>query len=341
MTAQASFNPKAFRDALSTFTTGVTIITTRNSDGEPVGITANSFNSVSLNPPLVLWSLAKSAFSLEAFSSNKHWNVHVLSTEQETLSGRFASRGEDKFAGIDLDRGINDIPLLHNCTARFQCRTAFMYEGGDHVIFVGEVLGFDKSELPPLAFQSGQYALAARKPREGVRLSNAQEHPPECSYTEDLLGYLAGRAHYQLVAYLRTLLQNHRLDEHAFFVLSVLSIQDKLTLEQINHYVAYTGREVNLALMLFLEKQGYVVMERKGNRDRYVLTAEGREVSLEHVALAKAVEQQVTEKLGAGDSQALKILLKRLIQATDPGIPDLWTTEDSPILTNPTSEVPS
>ncbi len=334
MTAQTSFNPKAFRDALSTFTTGVTIITTRNEAGEPIGITANSFNSVSLNPPLVLWSLAKSAMSLEAFSQNKHWNVHVLSTEQEAMSGRFASRGEDKFALIKLDQGINDTPLLPNCTARFQCRTAFMYEGGDHMIFVGEVLGFDKSELPPLAFQSGLYALAARKPREGVRLSTAQSHAPECSYTEDLLGYLAGRAHYQLVAYLRALLQNHKLDEHAFFVLSVLSIQDNLTLQQINHFVAYTGREVNLALMLFLEKQGYIVRENHQNHDRYVLTAEGREVSLEHVALAKAVEQQVTEKLGAGDAQALKILLKRLIQATDPGLPDLWMAEENAELEN-------
>ncbi|MEJ6656764.1 MAG: flavin reductase [Pseudomonas sp.] len=327
MTAQASFNPKAFRDALSTFTTGVTIITTRGTDGAPVGITANSFNSVSLNPPLVLWSLAKSAYSLDAFSNNKHWNVHVLSVEQEDLSGRFAARGEDKFSGIELDRGINDVPLLHNCTARFQCRTAFMYEGGDHVIFVGEVLGFDKSVLPPLAFQSGQYALTARKPREGVRLSQVEQVAPECSYTEDLLGYLAGRAHYQLVAFLRTLLQNHKLDEHAFFVLSVLSIQDNLTLKEINHFVAYTGRAVTVTMLLFLQKQGYIVADEQSGEQRYLLTGEGREVSLEHVALAKAVEEEVTEKLGVGDTQALKFLLKRLIQTTDPGLPDLWTLD--------------
>lgn len=148
MTAPASFNPQAFRAALSTFTTGVTIITTRGADGEPVGVTANSFNSVSLNPPLVLWSLAKSALSLPAFSGNKHWNVHVLSADQQLLSGRFASRGEDKFAGVTLDQGINDTPLFKDCTARFQCRTAFTYEGGDHLIFVGEVLAFDKTDLP-------------------------------------------------------------------------------------------------------------------------------------------------------------------------------------------------
>ena len=103
MTTQKGFDPHAFRAALGTFTTGVTIITTRAADGEMVGITANSFNSVSLNPPMVLWSLAKNARSLATFSSAKHWNVHVLSVDQEDLSGRFARQGEDKFAGLELD----------------------------------------------------------------------------------------------------------------------------------------------------------------------------------------------------------------------------------------------
>ena len=325
MAAQAEFNPKEFRDALSTFTTGVTIITTRAADGSPIGITANSFNSVSLSPPLVLWSLAKSAYSLDAFSTTQNWNVHVLSVEQETLSGRFASAGKDKFSSIELDRGINDIPLLHNCTARFQCRTAFMYEGGDHVIFVGEVLDFDKSDLPPLAFQSGQYAVAARKPREGVRLSQVEQVAPECSYTEDLLGYLAGRAHFLLVAFLRTLLQDQKLDERAFFILSVLSIQNTLTLAQINHFVTYTGLEVTLPMLLSLQEQGYVVANEQAGEQRFTLTDDGREASLKHIATAKTVEQEVTEKLGSGDIQALKILLKRLIHATDPGLPDLWS----------------
>ena len=231
--AKASFDPQEFRSALSTFTTGVTIITTRAENGDPVGITANSFNSVSLNPPMVLWSLDKSAMSLPSFTNNKHWNVHILSSEQEALSGRFASRGE------------NNIPLLRNCTARFNCRTAFIYEGGDHMIFVGEVLGFDKTDLPPLAFQSGLYALAARKPREGVQLSAAPT--PECSYTEDLLGYLAGRAHFQMVATLQNVLKSQQLNEQQFFILSVLSIQDSLTLEEINQFVEYTGGAISAA----------------------------------------------------------------------------------------------
>jgi len=323
MATPACFDPQAFRAALGTFTTGVTIITTQAEDGTPVGITANSFNSVSLNPPLVLWSLAKNARSLPVFSEGRHWNVHVLSTEQETLSGRFARQGEDKFAEIELDTGISAAPLLQDCTARFQCRTAFQYEGGDHVIFVGEVLAFDHSDRAPLAFQSGQYALAMRKPRSELRLATTPP-PPECSYTEDLLGYLLGRSHYQMLYALRRLLKNQQLDEHAFFILSTLCIRDNMTLDEINNFVGYTGHVVSSSSMRFLERQNLVVRELEGEQVRYVLTADGREASLQEVALAKAVEEDIAARLGAGDAQALKVLLKRLIATSDPGLPDLW-----------------
>ncbi|WP_175650353.1 flavin reductase family protein [Pseudomonas sp. Marseille-P9899] len=322
-TQHISFDPQAFRAALGTFTTGVTIITTQGEDGAPVGITANSFNSVSLNPPLVLWSLSKQARSLPVFSSGKHWNVHVLSTEQEKLSGRFATQGENKFAEVELDRGISEAPLLQDCTARFQCRTAFQYEGGDHVIFVGEVLAFDHSDRAPLAFQSGQYALTTRKPRNELRLATTPP-PPECSYTEDLLGYLLGRGHYQVLNVLRHMLSNQQLDEQAFFILAVLCIRDNLDLAEINTFVSYTGHVVTLAGMRFLERQQLVAIEGDDDDLRFVLTAKGRETSLQQVALAKVVEQELTAKLGIADAQALKVLLKRLIVVSDPGLPDLW-----------------
>ncbi|MCP8690435.1 flavin reductase family protein [Marinobacterium sedimentorum] len=316
---QPSFDPKAFRAALGTFTTGVTIITAQAADGSQVGITANSFNSVSLDPPLVLWSLAKSAMSLPVFTDGTYWNVHVLSVDQEPLSGRFASRGEDKFAGIALDDGMTCAPLLPNCTARFQCRTAFTHDGGDHLIFIGEVLGFDQSDRPPLVYQSGQYALTARKPREEVRLTKA-EPPPECSYTEDLLGYLLGRAHFQMVNRLQGLLQDQHLDQAQFFILSVLCIRDRLTLDEINAYIGYTGHRVDPSDMQVLMAGGHVVIEK----ERYRLTADGREASLHQIAQAKAVEEDLVQTLGLGDALALKLLLKRLIERTDPGLPDLW-----------------
>ncbi|WP_068636437.1 flavin reductase family protein [Thauera butanivorans] len=323
MTTHKGFDPQAFRAALGTFTTGVTIITTRAQDGEPVGITANSFNSVSLNPPLVLWSLAKNARSLQAFSTSTHWNVHVLAADQEALSGRFARQGEDKFAGLELDESIGKAPLLKDCTARFQCRTAFSYDGGDHVIFVGEVLAYDHGDRPPLVFQSGQYALAARRPREEVRLGATP--PPECSYTEDLLGYLLGRAHYQMLHALRQLLDTQALDERSFFILSVLSIRDRLTLDELNAFIAYTGMLATADSMAALEAQHLVALEDDRGEDRYVLTADGREASLRQIALAKAVEEDIAARLGTGDTMALKLLLKRLIANSDPGMPDLWS----------------
>ena len=152
-----------FRSALGAFATGVTIVTTRDAEGRDVGLTANSFNSVSLDPPMVLWSLAKNARSLPAFLAATHFAVHVLAADQDGLSQRFSARGSDKFAGLDLERGPAQVPLLRGCSARFQCRTAFRHEGGDHVIFVGAVESFDQSDRPPLIFHGGRYALAIRK----------------------------------------------------------------------------------------------------------------------------------------------------------------------------------
>lgn len=163
------FDPMEFRKALGAFATGVTILTTRAADGAPVGLTVNSFNSVSLDPPLVLWSLANNSLSLGAFREAQHWAVHVLATDQEELSGRFARRGEDKFTGLELDAGVGGIPLLQGCAARFQCRTASQYQGGDHVIFIGEVISFDRAETPPLVFHSGRYAHATRRDPPGMR----------------------------------------------------------------------------------------------------------------------------------------------------------------------------
>jgi 3-hydroxy-9,10-secoandrosta-1,3,5(10)-triene-9,17-dione monooxygenase reductase component len=152
-----------FRKVLGVFTTGVTIVTARGFHGEPVGITANSFNSVSLRPPMVLWSLAAASRSRPAFDATSLWAVHILSADQDMLSNRFAQSGADKFDGIELATGVGNLPLLTGCAARLQCRTSFKREAGDHIIFVGDVLDFDRCDLPPLVFQSGSYALATRK----------------------------------------------------------------------------------------------------------------------------------------------------------------------------------
>ena len=160
---------RAFRDALGSFATGVTIATTLAPDGEPVGVTASSFNSVSLDPPLVLWSLAKSAQSREAFTASGHFAVHVLAASQQDLSDRFARSGADKFSGLDWDRGELGSPLFADFAARFECRTRHEYEGGDHVILVGEVVAFEAHDVPPLLFHAGSYARRRPQAKDGAQ----------------------------------------------------------------------------------------------------------------------------------------------------------------------------
>lgn len=162
MTAE-KWDVREFRQALGAFATGVTVITTVGQDGQPIGLTANSFNSVSLDPPLVLWSLAKKAFSLQDFQQAAHWTVHVLSAEQEALSNQFARAGEDKFAGVQTEAGLGGVPLLPDCAARFECTPEFQYEGGDHIIFVGRVERFERNAVAPLVFHAGRYARAIEK----------------------------------------------------------------------------------------------------------------------------------------------------------------------------------
>ena len=158
-----TFDPKAFRAALGAFATGVTVITTVGRNGERVGLTANSFNSVSLDPPLVLWSLAKKAFSLADFQQAGHWAVHILAADQQGLSNRFACAGTDKFAGVPIREGLGQVPLLSGCAARFECKPIYQYEGGDHIIFVGQVERFAHRHTEPLIFHAGQYAQMAEK----------------------------------------------------------------------------------------------------------------------------------------------------------------------------------
>jgi 3-hydroxy-9,10-secoandrosta-1,3,5(10)-triene-9,17-dione monooxygenase reductase component len=159
MSAVLADKTRQFRNALGAFATGVTIITTRSAEGADVGVTANSFNSVSLDPPMILWSLGKNSSSLAAFMQAEHFAVHVLAMDQESLSGKFARSSGNKFDGVAVERGAGGIPLIPGCAARFQCRTAYRHEGGDHIIIVGEVDEFDHDGHQPLAFHGGRYGV--------------------------------------------------------------------------------------------------------------------------------------------------------------------------------------
>ena len=153
-----SFSTQEFRAALGMFATGVTIVTARGPNGTPVGLTANSFNSVSMSPPLVLWSLARAAGSMPAFTRGSHYAINILAAEQRELAERFSSKSGDRFADLVFREGAGGAPILEGAVAVFECFNRSRYEEGDHVIFVGEVEHCARREgAKPLLFHGGRY----------------------------------------------------------------------------------------------------------------------------------------------------------------------------------------
>jgi 3-hydroxy-9,10-secoandrosta-1,3,5(10)-triene-9,17-dione monooxygenase reductase component len=147
---RTEINPEDFRRALSCFATGVAVVTTLDALGEKVGMTISSFNSVSLDPPLVLWSVADDSLSYDDFIEADYFAVHVLAMNQKDLSDRFAQSGENKFDKFNCREGLHGVPILPEFAACFECSTEHIYPGGDHKIIVGRVQRFEDRETDPL-----------------------------------------------------------------------------------------------------------------------------------------------------------------------------------------------
>ncbi|MGY3444179.1 MULTISPECIES: flavin reductase family protein [unclassified Bradyrhizobium] len=156
-TGSSTIDPRDFRNALGTFATGVTIVTAMSAEGRPYGITCNSFASVSLNPPLVLWSLGIFSQGLPIFQNATHFTVNVLGASQQALATQFARSSGDKFAGVSWTAGLGNAPVLADVVANFQCRAANRYYGGDHVIFLGAVEAYAYNRNNPLLFAHGAF----------------------------------------------------------------------------------------------------------------------------------------------------------------------------------------
>jgi flavin reductase (DIM6/NTAB) family NADH-FMN oxidoreductase RutF len=150
-------NPDEFRRALGCFATGVAVVTAVAANGARAGITVSSFNSVSMDPPLVLWSIANNSVNYEAFMQAEYFAVNVLTIGQQELSARFASRRTDKFAGLECREGLHGVPILPEYAACFECRTEKRYDGGDHKIIVGRVLRLEDRDEDPLIFYRGHF----------------------------------------------------------------------------------------------------------------------------------------------------------------------------------------
>ncbi|MGC9537485.1 styrene monooxygenase/indole monooxygenase family protein [Streptomyces sp. UG1] len=162
--ADSAFDARGLRQAFGQYATGVTVVTARAADGRKVGMTANSFTSVSMDPPLVLWCPGKNQPSTPDFTSASHFAVNILASDQHHLSRQFSTRADDKFADTEIAEGIAGTPLIEGTVARFQCRTVQTVDAGDHILMIGEVERYDAPGGEPLVFHSGLYRLAAKHP---------------------------------------------------------------------------------------------------------------------------------------------------------------------------------
>lgn len=170
MTSLHATDTLDLRRAFGRFGTGVTVVTARTPDGSRLGVTANSFNTVSLAPPIVLWSLAERSSSLAGFRAAGRFVVNVLALEQLELAQRFARPAPDKFAGVDCLDGLHDQPMLAGCAASIECRLVGDQQVGDHVLFLGEVERYAHRTSTPLLFCNGQF-------QQGVSLTPGRPDP--------------------------------------------------------------------------------------------------------------------------------------------------------------------
>ncbi len=320
---QQAFDSASFRQALGAFTTGVTIVTTVDAAGADVGVTANSFNSVSLAPPMVLWSLGRNSTNIAAFLAAKHFAVHILASDQHELATRFAQKNIDRFAGLELARGADRIALLGGCTARFECKTAFQYEGGDHVIFVGEVLNFEHCEREPLIFKRGRFGMAIGKTHAGRKPGAAET--PDGAFAEDFLIYLLGRAYFQLLGRIRPEITRRRLDDAHYMALSLLGVRDGRTVTELDALLSYSGTRVTASVADDLVALGYVGLDRESDGPaRLLLRPDGRRALVELLAVAEAASTDAEQGLDPSESHLLRQLLISVVEASNPGVPHPW-----------------
>lgn len=158
-----AIDPDTLREVLGQFATGVTVVTTLGDAGAPVGLAANSFASVSLDPPLVVWSIGLKAPSLSAFRSHSAFAINIMCDQSKNLALNFARPSDNKFAGVNWKAGLDGVPILDDAAATIQCRTEARIPGGDHEIYLGRVINFHRTDKSPLLFHKGSFATLGNR----------------------------------------------------------------------------------------------------------------------------------------------------------------------------------
>jgi len=305
-----------FRNALGRFATGVTVVTASDLNDGFVGTTASSFNSVSMNPPLILWSIDKGARSLAAYQKAEHFVVNVLAADQVGMSNHFARQQEDKFVDIDYELNNRGVPVLPGCSAVFHCKNRFQYEGGDHVIIVGEVEEFTASERNSLLFHGGSYAVSEKHPVTAP--AGAEPDPEFRSFADDYLEYLLARSFYQMHQKMAAVLKKQALDDQEFRIMASLSGLGACDMALLSHYTVLSESELEGPVRRLQERDILAA-----DASQISLTDAGHEKLAPLLAATRANEAEALGTFSAQEALTLKSALRRIIAWTSdvpPGI---------------------
>ncbi len=296
-------DPRALRGCLGSFATGVAVMTTRHEDSDR-GITVNSFTSLSLDPPLVLWCLARTSRSYSAFAASDHFIVNVLAVDQVTVSNRFAFRSGDEFpVDVPFRRAIAGVPLLDGTCSHFQCRRTDVYEGGDHVVVVGEVIEFAGSDRPGLVYRGGQYAVA-------------EAHPSAVAHSRDHLkkGFLDSTVRPGLESITRRFedyfdieLRDAGINSKESQVIGLLLSRGALDAEGIANLTLISGSSLEETLESSKVKD-LIAM----NQGHYGLTASGRMLASSWSDRLRSYKASALGPIAPAEAEALQRMLDRL-----------------------------
>ena len=308
--SQPEIDSRALRDALSSFATGVTIVTTADTADEPIGMTASSFNSVSMDPPLILWSVTKTALSAPIFEKAEHFAVHILAADQMALSNRFARSGVDKFDGVDYRLDTNGVPRLAGVLTRFDCKTWSVYEGGDHWIIVGEVQDMETEKGEGLVFSGGSYATAA-----SIQPPNPDSQSDD-GPIEELLIYNLARAYVQVSSRFHSSVEESGLTIPQWRTLASLHGGKSRSVPELVARTFVSPKKMN-HLLSQMQEAGWLTLPDQ-NSEAIVSSTPKGEAQVEHLfALGAQQEAEALGKAGKAGQDRLIGLLRQVIDNTN------------------------
>lgn len=305
---------RALRAALERTRTSTPLVIASGPDGGVAGIIASGFNAVPGTPPLVLWSMASNAADAAVFRDARHWAVHVLAPCQSDLRARVARAAKDRFNGVAFARGIEGVPLLEGCIARFICRRVHVHESVDHVTVFGEVIQLQPAEMTAHAPDSDDVVPEIPAPDQAVR--------------EDSLGFLLGSAFFYMYGQLREAGGKMGFTNIELFVIMALGERPWRSRREINALLYYGGHPTNLQVLDDLEASGILTSRTDTSEQaddmEFDLMPSGQSAFVSLTRVSGEIEEDMERLLGASATTTLRTLMRDFVKDTEHSRPVKW-----------------